>query len=316
MPSVSPHAAPAAACRCLQAVEPGSRASALSGREPACRWSCHRHQAPPCCAGLASAPSSDCYARQSLPSTAHQPPGVRGRLSPHRFRSLGRRRSGFTRRPGSQVQHDLIVLPHRRSEIAALLASSTVQAFDRLLRLLCPLLTSPPRSRALRPAQSGSRTRRRSPEVRSTAFAARPPDLPPRSLMAVDFAITCSLVRPGRPRYPVLVHRAAVLLHASFRPRLATTPLRFANPSPPSGWIKDFHLQAVDHARHTRNTAGAPGRRRSPPPVTSTQELALSTVTARRFCDQHEMSLHTATGRSLPYEIVRMRCASTPREAR
>jgi hypothetical protein len=27
--------------------------------------------------------------------------------------------------------------------------------------------------------------------------------------------------------------------------------LRFANPSPPSGWIKDFHLQTVDHARHT-----------------------------------------------------------------
>jgi hypothetical protein len=22
-------------------------------------------------------------------------------------------------------------------------------------------------------------------------------------------------------------------------------PLRFANPSPPSGWIEDFHLQAV-----------------------------------------------------------------------
>src|SRR6266571_8922654 len=87
--------------------------------------------------------------------------------------------------------------------------------------------------------------------VRPTAFAARPPDLPPRSLMAVDFAIIGSLVRPGRPRYPVLVHRAATLLHASFRPRLATTPLRFANPSPPSGWIEDFHLQATDHARHT-----------------------------------------------------------------
>ena len=27
----------------------------------------------------------------------------------------------------------------------------------------------------------------------------------------------------------------APLLHASFRPRLATTPLRFADPSPPSG---------------------------------------------------------------------------------
>src|SRR5207249_4417490 len=70
--------------------------------------------------------------------------------------------------------------------------------------------------------------------------------------MTVDFAIGCSLVRPGRPRYPVFVHRAAGLLHASFRPHLAMTPLRFANPSPPSGWVKDFHLQAVDHARHTR----------------------------------------------------------------
>jgi len=96
-------------------------------------------------------------------------------------------------------------------------------------------------------------TQHRSPEVRSTAFAARPSDLPPRPLMAVDFAIGGSLVRPGRPRYPLLVYRAATLLHASFRPRLATTPLRFANPSPPSGWIKDFHLQAVDHARHTAN---------------------------------------------------------------
>ena len=33
------------------------------------------------------------------------------------------------------------------------------------------------------------------------------------------------------------------------------TPLRFANPSPPSGWIEDFHLQAVDHARHTEKRA-------------------------------------------------------------
>ena len=103
-------------------------------------------------------------------------------------------------------------------------------------------------------------TQRRPPEVRSTAFTARPPDLPPRSLMTVDFAIRCSLVRPGRPRYPVLVHRAAALLRASFRPHLTMTPLRFANPSPPSGWIEDFHLQAVDHARHTTKTA--PRRRR------------------------------------------------------
>src|SRR4051794_21655889 len=66
--------------------------------------------------------------------------------------------------------------------------------------------------------------------------------------------------RPARPAgtasYPVLVHQAAALLHASFRPRLAATPLRFANPSPPSGWVEDFHLQAVDHARHTRRSPG------------------------------------------------------------
>src|SRR6266487_5086847 len=74
--------------------------------------------------------------------------------------------------------------------------------------------------------------------------------------MAADFAILCSLVRPGRPLYPVLVHRAATLLHASFRPPLAATPLRFANPSPPSGWIEDFHLQAVDHARHAKKGPG------------------------------------------------------------
>jgi hypothetical protein len=64
------------------------------------------------------------------------------------------------------------------------------------------------------------------------------------SLMTADFAIISSLVRSGRPRYPVLVHLAATLLHASYRPRLAATPLRIANPSPPSGWIEDLHLQA------------------------------------------------------------------------
>lgn len=61
--------------------------------------------------------------------------------------------------------------------------------------------------------------------------------------------------RPAEPAsYPVLVHQVAVLLHASFRPRLAATPLRFANPSPSSGWVEDLHLRAVEHARHTRKS--------------------------------------------------------------
>jgi hypothetical protein len=129
----------------------------------------------------------------------------------------------------------------------------TVRAFGRVAPLTMPFADFCAAIRSPRGDLSPIiETQRRPPEVRPTAFAARPPNLPPRSLMAVGLATLCSLARPGRPRYPVLVHRAAVLLHASFRPRLATTPLRFANPSPPSGWIEDSHLQAVVHARHTK----------------------------------------------------------------
>jgi hypothetical protein len=68
------------------------------------------------------------------------------------------------------------------------------------------------------------------------------------------YGLCCSL--PTRPRvqasYQVLVRRHTSLLHASFRPHLAMTPLRFANPSPPSGWMRDLHLQTVEHARHTK----------------------------------------------------------------
>src|ERR1700733_3964817 len=169
-----------------------------------------------------------------------------------RFGLSGGSASGFTLRPGAQVQFDLILLPHGSHEIAALLASSSVQAFGGALP---PTMPSADSCAAVRPPyddlspQTG--TQRRPPEVRPTAFTAHPPDLPPRPLMTVDFAINCSLVRPGRPRYPVFVHRVAALLHAFFRPHLAMTPLRFANPSPPSGWIEDFHLQAVVRTRHT-----------------------------------------------------------------
>jgi len=139
-------------------------------------------------------------------------------------------------------------------------------AFRPSAKLVPPTMPSADFCAAVRPPCDDlspvAGTQRRPPEVRSTAFAARPPDLPPRPLMTVDFAFTCPLVRPGRPRYPVLVHRAAALLHASFRPHLAMTPLRFANPSPPSGWIEDFHLQAVVHARHTsKSRAGFRARR-------------------------------------------------------
>ena len=91
-----------------------------------------------------------------------------------------------------------------------------------------------------------------SPEVNSTAFDAQPPDLPPVCLVDTGFAVLCQFAPHRRPHHPVLVHRLAPLIHASFRPRLATTPLRFSSPSPPPGWAGDFHPQAVEHVRHSK----------------------------------------------------------------
>ena len=91
-----------------------------------------------------------------------------------------------------------------------------------------------------------------SPEVSSTAFDAQPPDLPPVCLVDTGFAVLCQLAPHRRPHHPVLVHRLASLIHASFRPRLATTPLRFSSPSPPPGRAGDFHPLAVEHVRHTK----------------------------------------------------------------
>src|SRR5579863_3184936 len=172
------------------------------------------------------------YSLQCLPQVLTLDNRFHGRPSCRRAFDVGSRRagfslsgggaSGFTRCAAARAQLSLCLLLHRLREIAALLASSTVQAFGGAPRLLCPLLTSALRSRRLAtPSVPLPGQQRRPPEVRTTAFAARLPDLPPRPLMAVDFAITCSLVRPGRPRYPVLVHQAATLLHASFRPHLA-----------------------------------------------------------------------------------------------
>ena len=97
-----------------------------------------------------------------------------------------------------------------------------------------------------------SKTDGRSPEVSSTAFDAQPLDLHSMPLMDEGFAAICQLARTLPASHPVLVHRLASLLHASFRPRLTVWPLRFAITSPPSGCEEDLHLQAVDHARHTK----------------------------------------------------------------
>jgi hypothetical protein len=70
--------------------------------------------------------------------------------------------SGFTRRFHAESRPELGFRPPGQCESPALLTLSTVRASGRYADLLCPLLTSAPRSRALRRALSpDSRTRTR-----------------------------------------------------------------------------------------------------------------------------------------------------------
>ena len=196
----------------------------------------------PCCAGPA---------RRRLPQIVtldnrfHRRPDGRQAFGGHprraRFGPCRPRASGFTLRRRREGQVKLDLLPHRSCE-DVVLCHATVRAFDSML----PTMPSADFPAAITGIAAGGKTDR---------LHRTPAGLPPLPLMTVNFAITCLLARPGRPRYPVLVHRVATLLRASFTPRLATTPLRFANPSPSSSWIKDFHRQAVGHARHTRKWA-------------------------------------------------------------
>ena len=67
----------------------------------------------------------------------------------------------------------------------------------------------------------------------------------------MDFAVSGPLVRRSR-----LVPGSCPSTR-TFAPRFLQTsprgdrPCVFANPSPPSGWVEDFHLQATEHAQHT-----------------------------------------------------------------
>ena len=133
------------------------------------------------------------------------------------------------------------------------------------------------------PLSPVSETRCRPPEVSSIAFTAHPPDLQPQALDGYGLRDQLSARPTWAASYPISVRQVAALLHASFRPRLAATPLRFANTSPPSGCVGDLHPLAVEHARHTTNRfAGirvSPAHSKAaaccvvPPPILSRAEL-------------------------------------------
>src|SRR5271169_2290334 len=100
-------------------------------------------------------------------------------------------------------------------------------------------------------------TCRRSPEVSSTAFDAQPPDLPPVCLMDMGFAIIGSLARHRRPpiRFLFIGSRlCSTLLSGPASRRVLFHLCASLNPSPPSGWVEDLHLLAVEHARHTKKS--------------------------------------------------------------
>src|SRR3954449_12141859 len=122
------------------------------------------------------------------------------------------------------------------------------------------------------PLSPVSKTRRSPPEVSSTAFTAHPPDLQPQALDGYGLRDQLSARPTWAASYPVSVRQVAASLHASFGPRLAATPLRFARTSPPSGCAGDLHPQAVEHARHT--TKPLRGRFPKPQP-TSGRRLSL-----------------------------------------
>src|SRR4051812_10337898 len=136
--------------------------------------------------------------------------------------------------------------------------AGTVRAFGRRTGLLCPLLTSAPRSGGLSAPSV--------PKDTMQISWGKPRSLPRTpagfTVLALDGYGLCDFL-PARPTspasYPVSVRRVAISLHASFRRSLAVPPLRFARASPPSGCTGDFHPQAAGHAQHTGGRLPAPG---------------------------------------------------------
>src|ERR1700732_5319779 len=121
---------------------------------------------------------------------------------------------------------------------------------------LRPLLTSALRSGGLAASSVARATQDRSPGVSSTAFRAQSPDLRSASLMDVDFAVRCPLVRRSRlisgfcPSPCTFAPRFLQTSFAGERPRCSDSPCVLL-PFTSIRLGEDFHLQAVEHAQHT-----------------------------------------------------------------
>jgi len=72
-----------------------------------------------------------------------------------------------------------------------------------------------------------------------------------RTLMEVDFAVRCPLVRCWRLVFGFCPSTRTFAPCFLRTPPRGGSPCIITRPSPPSGWPEDFHLQAAEHAQHT-----------------------------------------------------------------
>ena len=132
---------------------------------------------------------------------------------------------------------------HRQSLPASVI--SLLRLRLRYYDLCCLLAPSLARRRPFR-------HKARSPQVRTSSFPARPPDLRSLSFDHRDFAATGTLVPLGAASHPVLVHRPAVSLPASSPRLVALSQLQFAS----FGMVSfrgDLHPQDDVRAGRTRS---------------------------------------------------------------
>src|ERR1019366_3359995 len=119
--------------------------------------------------------------------------------------------------------------------------------------LICPLLTYAPWSGRLSTTSVAEATRSRSPGVSSTVFCAQPPDLRFASLMDMDFAVSCPLVRRSR-----LVSDSCPSTR-TFDPCFFRTPPRGGSPCTSLG----LHLHQVGRRTCTSKMLNMPSTQRS-----------------------------------------------------
>ena len=214
----------------------------------------------------------------SLTHLLHQSVGSSGAFGstgrPGRFSLSPASLSSFTRQLDREVQlrldmplrvvretHGLLTTPPRSGLQSSFPARPICCSAFRRWSASRALPTSGPTTpsadfcAAVRPPPDGlsrpTATRRRSPGVSAAAFRAQSPDLRVAPLMDMAFAVSRPLGRRAR------LLSGSCPSTRTFAPCFFQTPPRgggpciIARPSPPSGWPKDFHLQAAAHAQHT-----------------------------------------------------------------